>query len=97
MKARKEQVLERCKALPCIRPDRDGNVTIVFQSQIYASRERFENDPLLVLREATAKLMADVERACRTKFQVLNEIEEGTNRYRIEHGNFVGVGKGDAE
>lgn len=93
MKPSKDEILRRCLELPCIGRDYGGGVTVNFKSRLQYSDEAFRDDPIQTLRHATQELMLKVREACLEKLKVLDEIEQGTNRYRIEGGNFSEVGK----
>ena len=92
MRPSKDEILRRCLELPCIGHGFGGDITVNFKSRLSYSEEIFRDDPVQTLRHATHELLLKIREACLEKLKVLDEIEQGTNRYRIDGSRFADVG-----
>ncbi|MBX9580507.1 MAG: hypothetical protein K2X87_09380 [Gemmataceae bacterium] len=84
--------IKRCLELPCIGETQDGSVMVTLKSRQVFTRELFQADPVGCLRHATYRMLDEVQQAAQEKLRVLDEIERGTNRYKLKPGGFSNVG-----
>jgi hypothetical protein len=88
----KKEQLRRCLELPCVSYS-TGQVVVTLNNRQYVSEELFNDDPLFALAMATDALEDELRIVIAEKRAVLEEIRNGTFRYRIKDGRFYDIGK----
>lgn len=85
--------LERILELPCIKVNKNDKTAIIsFTSRQVVTLESLAEDPVFMMRHLTLELQSKCRKSFEDKHAVLNEIERGTNRYKIVGGNFEDIG-----
>lgn len=79
---------KRLLDLPCVNGHFDG-WTLRFTSRAFLAQAAFELSPIDAFRLATIQQLDDIIEAFSDKLSVIDEIESGRNRYRVDGARLV--------
>lgn len=88
--------IERLLELPCVNVDEEGGrIVLTLKSQMHMTMECLfdSDDPVGIFMTVTMEQRDQIMEAFYRKFQVLAEIRNGTNRYKIVGGDFEKIGE----
>lgn len=94
MSAERDAKIKRLLELPCV-AEKDGVITLTLKSEMYLTLESLvmTEDPVRIFQLVTIEQKEKILDAFWRKFRVLEEIQNGTNRYKIVGGDFTEIGE----